>query len=87
MKISVPRTVLVQKLDDEIVILELSAGRYYGLDRVASSMWAHLIEQQSIDGAAEKLVSEYEVDRDELTRDLRQLVVALVEKRLLVVEE
>lgn len=86
MKITVPESVLMQEVEGEFVILDQERGRYLGLDAVASSMWRHLLATQSVDGAIETLLTEYEVDETRLRGDLDELIARLVAEQLVIVE-
>lgn len=58
----------------EVVILHLDDGAYYGLNEVGTRLWELLQQPLTLDGAVEQLVSEFEVETDECTRDVRELL-------------
>ncbi len=81
--IRVPKSVLSQELTGEMVLLNLDTGTYFGLDPVGTRIW-HLFEQgRSIKATYEAVLEEYEVDRQQLTRDLLRFVNALNEQGLI----
>ncbi len=83
----VPDQVVVQELGGEAVILELTSGRYYGLDEVGGRMWS-LLEQHGVSGLAyEALLREYEVPREQLREDLLEFVDTLASRKLLEVQD
>jgi hypothetical protein len=82
-RVSVPPEVLVQELAGESVLLDLTSERYFGLDDVGTRMWKALAEGPSIQASYDVLLSEYEVDAEQLRRDLTGLVEQLVEHGLL----
>jgi hypothetical protein len=77
-RVSVPADVLVQELQEESVLLNVRTGRYFGLDRVGTRMWAVLTTADSLQAACAVLQGEYDVDAERLQGDL----LALVEKLL-----
>lgn len=81
-RVAVPDSVLVRRLDDESVILDLETESYYGLDDVAAAMWSHLVAAESIEAACEALLAEYDVEPERLRADLAALLEQLVEKGL-----
>jgi hypothetical protein len=81
-RVKVPDAVLISGLDEESVILNLDSERYYGLDDVGTRMLTVLTTSDSIESAFEKLLDEYEVDRELLRRDLTTLIDRLVEQGL-----
>lgn len=82
MRVVVPADVLVRELDGESVILNLKSERYFGLDEVGTRIWAALSMSESIQSAYEMLLSEYDVDGEQLRRDMQDLVEKMVEHGL-----
>src|SRR5207244_13304873 len=76
--LSVPAGVLLQELDGESVFLNLNNGQYFGLDEVGTQMWKALTTASSVQAAYEGLLLEYEVDADQLRRELEDLLEKLV---------
>lgn len=77
-RVAAPRHVLVRALDKESVLLNLETERYFGLDEVGTRMWQLLTTSQSIDGAYRELLTEYDVEADELRKNLLELLGRLV---------
>lgn len=75
--------VLLRKLEEEAVLLNLESERYYGLDGVATRMLDVLCESESVEAAYGRLVHEYDVDPETLREDLRTLADNLVRQGLL----
>ncbi len=82
-RVVVPGHVLVQQVAGEAVLLNLQSERYFGLDGVGTRMWNLITTSDSIQSAYEALLSEYEVDADQLRRDVQNLVGNLLENGLL----
>ena len=78
----VPSDTLVSELGGESVILNLKSERYFGLDEVGTRMWTALTTSKSIQSAYEKLLAEYDVDSEQLRKDLNDLVEKLVDHEL-----
>ena len=79
-RIRVPDDVLISRLQEESVILNLGSERYYGLDDIGTRMLSVLSTSNSIQAAYESLLEEYDVDRQVLRQDLLTLVESLVQK-------
>lgn len=73
--------------DDELVLLDLEGGSYYGLDEIGARFWAGLSEGRSPREVAESLNGLYRVDPETLLNDLVALADQLLEKGLVVVDE
>ena len=82
-RVSVPAEVLTQELRGEFVLLNLSSGRYFGLDEVGTRMWNAFTTSGSVQAACAVLLTEYDVDGDVLRRDLFDLLEKLTQHGLL----
>jgi hypothetical protein len=78
MRIAVAPDVMFRTVGDESVLLHLESETYMGLDPVGTRMWTLLTASESIQGAYETLLGEYEVDGPQLRRDLEDFVGKLV---------
>jgi hypothetical protein len=78
MRVSVPPDVMVQEVVGESVLLNLKSERYFGLDDMGTCMWRSLTTSPCIQATYEQLLGEYDVDADQLRRDLNDLVENLV---------
>ncbi|MEK4033167.1 PqqD family protein [Methylocystis sp. IM3] len=75
--------ILVQEVGEEIVLLDLRNGTYYGLNQVGACMFRCIRDGKALEEARESLLDEFEVAPDELDRDIAQLVEELLARRLL----
>jgi hypothetical protein len=75
--------VLCEQLDDEIVLLDMRSGHYFGLSPVATRLWSHLQQGSTLEQAQAALLAEFEVDMATLEADVEELVRTLEEKALL----
>jgi hypothetical protein len=79
-RVRVPNDVLISRLQEESVILNLDSERYFGLDDVGTRMLSALSDSESIEAAYQSLLDEYDVDGPVLREDLIALVESLVQK-------
>ncbi len=77
--------VVFQTLQDELVLLNLHTGVYFGLNAVGARMWQLIQDHQQapLNKVLDALVDEYNVKPDRCSGDLLKLVVSLEENRLL----
>jgi hypothetical protein len=80
--VRVPEGVLLQHVADEIVLLHLESGVYYGLDPVGTRMLDLACELGGADAVVSTLLEEYETTAEVLERDLERLLGELVENGL-----
>jgi|SRR5215216_2457418 len=86
-RVLVPSDILISQVGGESVILNLKSEHYFGLDQVGTDMWAAITSSESIQAAYEKLLSEYDVDREQLKLDLTDLIEKLVEHGLVEISD
>ena len=80
--IEISDKVVFKTFEDEIILLHLDSGIYYGLDAVGSRFWSLLEQEQDVDAALDRMAEEFDVDRATLDRDCRELLGELREKGL-----
>ena len=77
---------LSRELDGQQVFLQLETEAYFGLDEVGTRIWECLSSADTVGDALKTLEGEFEVEPDELHRDVLALAAELLERRLIVVE-
>ncbi|WP_435107720.1 PqqD family peptide modification chaperone [Nocardiopsis synnemataformans] len=73
--------------DDGAMLLDLSTGRFYGLNPTAAIMWRHIAAGTAPEIIAEQLSGELGVAGERLLSDVRSLVAVLHRHGVLVGEE
>jgi len=86
-RVKIPDDVLISKLQEESVILNLDSERYYGLDDVGTRFLAVLSTSDSIEAEYETLAGEYDVDPPTLRQDLLELVKNLHDQGLIQINQ
>jgi len=77
---------MFQEIGGEGVILDLATSTYFGLDEVGVRLWQLLQTNPDLQAACDTLLSEYDVEPDQLEQDLLKLVSQLSEAGLAKVE-
>jgi hypothetical protein len=91
MKLSGSTIVTVNKdyvycnVEDEMVLLGMEDGIYYGLNPVGAFIWEQIKEPKTIDAVKDAILAEYDVEKGECENDLMILLQELAEKGLVVV--
>jgi hypothetical protein len=82
-------TVLVQDnepipatVDEEVVLLSVRAGNYFGFNRVGTEIWNMLTEPRRVGDIFDALAKEHDVDADTMTRDVSQFLQTLIDRGL-----
>jgi hypothetical protein len=73
---------LAASIGGDTVILELVAGRYYGVDAVGARIWQLIQEPIAVGDVWRTLVSEYDVDPVRCEADLLGILEEMIAARL-----
>ena len=69
-------------LGEEVVILHLKNGVYYGLDEVGARIWDLIQEPRAVNEIRDLLLDEYDVEAERCESDLLALLEELVAEGL-----
>jgi hypothetical protein len=72
-------------MDDEVVILSVERGSYFGLDEIGSEIWHRLETPVRVEALCDALVAKYDADRSIIERDVLALLERLVAEGLITV--
>ncbi|MBI1802763.1 MAG: PqqD family protein [Chloroflexi bacterium] len=78
--------VLFRELGGEAILLNMTTGRYYGLDAVGTRMWSLLSEHGQIGPALQGLLQEYDAGEEQVSRDLLAFVEKLAAQQLVEID-
>ena len=73
-RIEISSEVLEQEVSGETVLLDLASESYFGLDSVGTRIWQLLQEQSELELVYESMLSEYDVEAEQLEADLVELI-------------
>jgi hypothetical protein len=74
------------ELDEETIMMSIERGKFFGLDLVASRVWAMVQEPQRVSALVEGLVEEFDGERAAIERDLLAFLDALAGEGMLEIE-
>ena len=79
----IPETSVNQKVGDELVILNLESGHYFGLDEVGARMVELIGEHGEIDKVVACLTEEYDANEAQIKAGLEELLGELKKNKLI----
>ncbi|MCP4961970.1 MAG: PqqD family protein [Actinomycetia bacterium] len=79
--------ILYSGLGDQAVMMDLDAGAYYGLNVVGARIWALADEPIVLTQMVDRLVEEFEVERDECESAVSEFVADMIERKVVEVVE
>jgi len=71
-------------VEGEIVLVDFSSGRYFSLDSIASRIWESFAKGGTVGSAVERILTEFDAERELVHRDVSELVQAWLRNGLLV---
>jgi hypothetical protein len=71
------QSLIVAKIDNDTVLLDLDTGVYFGLDEVGTRIWDLLCEGAIEDEIVDRLGEEYDAEPEQLRADLHDFVEQL----------
>lgn len=74
---------IASKIHDEIVMVNIEQGNYFGLNSVGSDIWELLAEPASIDELCVSLLEEYEIDRASCEEEVQTFINQLLKQKLI----
>jgi hypothetical protein len=81
--ISRQKDVVFNKLDDEIVMMSIKNGEYYGLDNIGSRIWEIIEKPVSVRQIIDILKDEYSVSESQCKNDVNEFLDILLKKDLI----
>jgi len=83
MNIKPAAEVLYQEVSGETVLLDLKNEVYFGLDPVGTRIWQLINEGHAVGTILDTMLGEYDVSRETLEKDLKDLLTQLTDKDLI----
>lgn len=74
---------IANRVGDEMVVLHLANGTYFGLDPIGALLWEGLTSGELPSQVCDKVLEQFEVDRDTAEQDLRAFLGELAESDLI----
>lgn len=84
--IKISKEVVHCDVEDEVVILGMKDGVYYGLNAVGAFIWSQIQEPRRIEEIRDLLLEEFDVGKEECEADLMELLEDLLDHSLIEVE-
>ena len=81
-KVTIPAQDMARQVGEEIVILDLAGGSYFGLDPVGARIWELMGEGKTLAEICATMLEEYEVTPEQLQGDVIKLAGELAERGL-----
>ena len=74
--------IIATNLDQEVVMMHIDRGSYFGLDPVGSDIWHFADEPKTVGDICDYLMSRYAVERALCEKEVRQFLTTMVDNEL-----
>ena len=64
-------------IDDEMVMMSVEHGQYYGLGGVGPRVWELIEQPQTMDQLVDQILEEFEVEREVCEKDLTEFLAQM----------
>ena len=77
------KAIVQSKIGEEVVMLDMDSGFYFGLNSVASVIWGLLANEISFEALIDQLMAQFDVERSLCEADTKELLDQMVEKNII----
>jgi len=75
--------IMFQEFDNEAVLLNVQTQEHFGLDPISSLFIKNVLKNLSIQEIEKIITNEYNVTKEQLSKDLNSLITTLLENKLI----
>ena len=86
-RFKVNHEVIHETIDDEVIIVNLVSGIYYSLDKTGTVIWNYIERNESIGEMINNINSNYDCNLEELKNTLSDLLTALKDEKLIILNQ
>ena len=74
--------ILTSEIDQEVVMMSIEQGSYFGLNSVASSIWTLLDEPTTVEVLVGELMKEYEISKKQCEEEICQFLNEMIDQEI-----
>jgi hypothetical protein len=86
-ELHIPANVSFSVVGDDAFLLNTKTNKYYGLEQVGARLWQLLTAGKTLKDAHQVLLSEYEVETNQLEQDILELLEDLQKNGIIEIVE
>lgn len=79
-------SIISSRMDDEVVMMSIEKGNYYGLNPVAAEIWEMLTGPMTVQSVCDRLMEAFDVGQEQCHREVFSYLEKLATEGLIVVE-
>lgn len=78
--------IITSEIDDEIVMMSIEEGKYFGLNAIGSAIWGLLEQEQSIEAIIAALLKRFDVSEVQCQAESLSFIKDMIGKNTLLVK-
>jgi len=71
------------RLHEEMVMMDMDQGKYFSLNQTATAIWELLENPLTVEELCDRLMDEYEVDREQCLEEVKEYIDEMTKLRLI----
>ncbi len=85
--ISRSESLISNSLGEDVVMMDIEEGAYYGLEAVAASIWKHTETPISVGSLCELLMKEYKISNDRCLQEVTKFLGDMVDRKMVQISD
>ena len=81
------KKIIQSKIGEEVVMMDMDSGFYFGINSVGSVIWQHLSEAIYLDDLVDKLIKDFNIDKKTCESDTIEFLNDLLGKGIIKIVE
>ncbi len=77
------KAIVQSKIGEEVVMLDMESGFYFGLNSVASVIWGLLADEIGLEALIDQLMAQFNVERSVCEADTQELLDQMLDKNII----
>ena len=77
------RAIVQSQIGEEVVMLDMESGFYFGLNSVASVIWGLLADEIGFEALIDQLMAQFNVERSVCEADTQELLEQTLDKNII----
>lgn len=82
-QVRIPPHIMTRRVGEDVVVLDLQSGIYFGLDEIGVRVWGLLEKGETVSAAIAAIAEAYDVAQETVRADVCELVQELLDRGLL----
>ena len=75
--------VLFNQVDDDLVMMDIKSGNYFGINPVGAEIWNKMEEPITVQGIINQLLAEYDIDEETCRKETLTFIQQTLERGFL----